>query len=138
MAFSSGPSRSPRVATIDYAEKAIRISPRDPLLYIFDNFRGIAYFLLKNDGKAIEVLRRSVAVSPRPRPQAYLVASLALDGRDAEAREALAQYLSFDDGRPKTVSQWRPQVRAYSDNPAFLASFGWLYEGLRKAGMPEE
>jgi tetratricopeptide (TPR) repeat protein len=124
-------------ATIAYAEKAIHLSPRDPLLLIFDNFRGLAYFLLKNDGMAIEVLRRSVALSPRPWPQAVLVASLALDGRDAEAREALAQYLSFNDGRPKTVSQWRPQVLAY-DNPAFVASFERLYEGLRKAGMPEE
>jgi tetratricopeptide (TPR) repeat protein len=125
-------------ATIEYAEKATRLSPRDPQLFIFDNFKGLAYFLLKNDGAAIEALRRSVALSPRPWPQASLIASLALDGRDVEAREALAQYLSFNDRRPKTVSQWRLQVRAYSDNPAFLAAFERLYEGLRKAGLPEE
>jgi adenylate cyclase len=125
-------------ATTDYAEKAIRLSPRDPFLFLFENCRGIGYFLLKNNGKAIDALHRSVALSPRPWPHAFLIAALALDGRDAEAHETLGHYLSFSDNRPRTVGQWRPQVRAYSDNPEFLAAYERLYDGLRKAGMPEE
>jgi TolB-like protein/class 3 adenylate cyclase/Flp pilus assembly protein TadD len=125
-------------ATVEYAERAIRLSPRDPALSHFENFRGQGYFLLKKDGKAIEALRRSVALAPTPWPYAFLVAALAFDGRDAEAHEALGHYLSLSDNRPRTISQWRQQVRAYSDNPAFLAAYERLYEGLRKAGMPEE
>jgi hypothetical protein len=82
-AAASGRCRAP----IEYAEKAIRLSPRDPLLYLFENFRGNGYFLLKNDGKAIEALRRSVALAPRPWPHAELVASLARE-RSTNYRDA--------------------------------------------------
>jgi hypothetical protein len=67
-----------------------------------------------------------------------LASALALTGRQAEAREALQRYLSLKDTTSKTIAQFRPQHRSFSDNPKWLAYSDRLVEGLRRAGMPEE
>ena len=41
---------------IEYADKAIRLSPRDPLLYVFHLQIGFALSLLRQDEEAIEWL----------------------------------------------------------------------------------
>jgi hypothetical protein len=40
------------------------------------------------------------------------------------------------EARTKTISAFKKQVK--SDNPAYLATRERIYEGPRKAGMPEE
>jgi len=92
----------------------------------------------QQDDQAIEWVRRSLAIAPDTSiQQALLTSALALTGRQAEAREALGRYLSLK-GSSKTIAQFRPQHRALSDNPKWLAYSDRLIEGLRKAGMPEE
>jgi adenylate cyclase len=54
-----------------------------------------------------------------------LAAALAHLGRDAEAREALARLLEIDPAYP------------ISGRISRSGSFKLLYEGLRKAGVPE-
>jgi adenylate cyclase len=121
---------------IEYAEKAMRLSPRDPLLYVFHLQKGFALSLLHRDEEAIEWLRRAVAAAPQwPLPQALLAAALAMTGHEAEARDGLQRYLSLGGTRAKTLSQWRGQLP--SRNPVFLAYGARLEEGLRKAGLPE-
>src|SRR5262249_33452328 len=121
---------------IEYADKAMRLSPRDPLLYVFHLHKGFALALLHQDDQAIEWLRRAVAGAPQwPVPQALLAAALAETGQEAEARETLKRYLSLTGTRARTLAQWRGQLP--SDNPVFLAYAGRLAEGLRKAGLPE-
>ena len=121
---------------IEYADKAIRLSPRDPLLYVFHLQIGFALSLLRQDEEAIEWLRRAVAGAPQwPLPRAFLAAALTLTGHEAEARETLQQYLSLSGTRAKTLAQWTAQLP--SDNPVFLAYAARLTEGLRKAGLPE-
>ena len=121
---------------VEYADKAIRLSPRDPLLYVFHLEKGFALSLLHQDDQAIEWLRRAVAAAPQwPLPQALLAAALAMTGHEAEARETLKRYLSLSATRARTIAQWQGQMP--SDNPVFLAYAARVTEGLRKAGLPE-
>ena len=100
--FLGGPQQA-----IDYADKAIRLSPRDPILYAFYLEKGFALSLLHQDDQAIGWLRRAGAAAPQwPLPQALLAAELSLTGREAEAH-------------------------------LFLAYAARLVDGLRRAGLPE-
>jgi predicted Zn-dependent protease len=93
----------------------------------------------QQDDLAIDWLRRTVKLVPEvPISHALLASTLALTGRQAGATEELKQYLSLKDTTSKTIAQFRPQHRAVSDNPKWLAYSDRLVEGLRKAGMPEE
>ena len=88
--------------------------------------------------QAIEWVRRSLAIAPDTSiQQALLTSALALTGRQAEAHDALRRCLSLK-GSSKTIAQFRPQHRALSASPKWLAYSDRLIDGLRKAGMPEE
>jgi hypothetical protein len=67
------------------------------------------------------------------------VAALALTGHDAEAREPLQRYLALPSTGPlKTITAWKAYYSAQGGDPP-RAEFNELtYDGLRKAGMPEE
>jgi adenylate cyclase len=121
---------------VEFADKAMRLSPRDPLLYVFHLQKGLALALLGQDEQAIEWLRRAVAGAPQwPLPQALLAAALADTGHEMEARETLQRYLSLSGTRARTIGQWKGQEP--SRNPVFLAYGERVIEGLRKAGLPE-
>ncbi len=121
---------------VDYADKAMRLSPRDPILYAFYLEKGFALSLLHHDDQAIDWLRRAVAAAPQwPLPQALLASALALTGHDDEARGVLKRYLSLSATTARTVAQWKGQLP--SNNPLFLAYAARLMEGLRNAGLPE-
>jgi TolB-like protein/Tfp pilus assembly protein PilF len=123
--------------TIEYADKAMRLSPFDPYLAIFHLFRATGCFMLQRDDDAIVSLKHAVANSPEfSTALAWLAAVLALTGREAEARDALKRYFLIRSTNTKTIAQWKSL--AYSDNPAYLAARERWYEGLRRAGMPEE
>jgi hypothetical protein len=82
--------------------------------------------------------RGAIAINPNiANIHVNLVAALALTDHDAEAREALQRYLALPSTGPlKTIATWK----------AYLESQHWVprevrertYDGLRKAGMPEE
>jgi adenylate cyclase len=119
--------------TIKYAEKAIRLSPRDPILFVFHAFAGEAYFLQQQYEPAVALLRTSVAENTQfPQSQYYLIAALALNGEELAAREQLKTYLSLRQVRTRTIAQFNAQAR--SDD----ALGKLVVEGLRKAGMSEE
>lgn len=123
--------------TIDYAHRAIRLSPPDPYLYVFYAQEALACIMLQQDDRAVACLRQAVANNPRfPAAVAYLTAALALTGQEAEARETLKQYLSLRGTKARTIAPWR--AMAYSDNPVYLAFRERIHEGLRKAGLPEQ
>jgi tetratricopeptide (TPR) repeat protein len=125
--------------TMEYADRAIRLSPRDPALYSFYWYKGLAYAMRKEDAQAIDWYRGVVAMAPQfPNAQRLLAAELALTGQEAEAREMLQRYLSDKARRIRTVAQYKAFVKTLSDNPAFLAATDRTAEGLRRAGMPEE
>jgi adenylate cyclase len=121
---------------LDYADKAMRLSPRDPNLYAFYLNKGFALSLLDQDDQAIGWLRRAVAAAPQwPLPQVLLAAALSLTGHESEARDVLNRYLSLTWTRARTIAQFKEQMP--SDNPLFLAFAARFVEGLRKAGMPD-
>jgi adenylate cyclase len=123
--------------TVTYAENAMRLSPRDRQLYIFQFLEGFALLLLGENDRAIVMLRRSVAGAPQwPIPQAMLASALANAGHEDEARATLANYMALSGPRPRTIAQWSAQLP--SDNPTFRAEAEHLTAGLRKAGMPEQ
>jgi TolB-like protein/class 3 adenylate cyclase/Tfp pilus assembly protein PilF len=124
---------------IEYADRAIRLSPRDPLLAGFYAEKAWALLMLQRDDQAIEWLRRTLAMVPEISiQQALLASALALTGRQAEAREALQQYLSLKNTTSKTIAEFRARHRSMSDSPKWLAYSDRLIEGLRLAGMPAE
>jgi len=121
---------------IEYADTAIRLSPRDPILFIFYLHKGLSYFALGKNADAIDWLRRVLAAAPGfVEATAWLAAALALDGQEIEARKALEQYLTA--GRMKTMAQWKTR-RQEADTPFYWAFRERLDEGIRKAGMPQE
>lgn len=106
---------------------AIRLSPRDPVLHIFNSIMGSACFALGEYETAIEWSSKSRRdQSPVLRGDAMRVAALALLGRDDEMireRDALLKIIPH-----LTISH------------ALLVNggMGTAYaEGLRKAGIPE-
>jgi adenylate cyclase len=124
---------------LEYVELAIRLSPRDPKVEWFYGEKAWALLMQQQDDLAIEWLRRTLKIEPEvPIQHALLASTLALTGRQAEASEELKRYFSLKDTTSKTIAEFRPQHRAVSDNPKWLAYSDRLIEGLRKAGMPEE
>ena len=72
--------------------------------------------------------------------RATLVAALAVTGHDAEAHEALQNYLAVPRNGPNTIAGWKAYWARITDShsdPRILESISRMIEGLRKAGMPE-
>jgi TolB-like protein len=126
---------------LEYFDKAILGSPHDPSLVHFYGGKAWANFGLKRYDQAIEWARQAIAVNPNyvHYIHATLVAALALTGHDAEAREALQRYLALPSTGPlKTIAAWKAYVSAQGGGPARVEANERVYDGLRKAGMPEE
>ncbi len=122
---------------IESADKAMRLSPRDPLLFNFIALKGVAHFMRREDDKAIELMRRANALNPSPTPNYfYLAAAQALSGHEAEARETLKRYLAIPSVRTRSIAAWK--ARTDSTDPAYLTMRERVYDGLLKAGMSEE
>ena len=115
-------------------EYAMRLSPRDPQLPLWQMLQGAAYLHGQRDAEAIEVLTRSVEGNPRSAfGRLFLACALGLSGRAAEARPHVAELQRMQPGF--TIERMR--AREPSDEPVFLAQRQRIYEGLRRAGLPE-
>ena len=115
--------------------EALRISPRDTLAFNWLATAGLAKLYLGSDQEAVAWLRRAIGVDRNlPNAHFYLAAALAHLGRVDEAKAALTAGLAINPAY--TVSGFR--AGSFSDNPKFLAQRERVYEGLRKAGVPEE
>jgi tetratricopeptide (TPR) repeat protein len=130
--------------SLEYFDKAIRLSPHDPLLtgWYGGWYDGEAagYFALKQYDQAIEWARRGIAVDLTD-PWLYfnLIAALALAGHEAEAHGALQNYLASFPSGPKTIAAWKVAAAPYTSmpSPRYHEILDRYYDGLRKAGMPE-
>ena len=124
---------------LELVDKAIRISPRDAFVRLFYHLKGWALVEKQDYAQAVESLRLSIPNSARAFPYLLLASALALIGHTSEAHEALQQYLAYPGGTPgATIAQLRAFQMSTADNPAWIAYNERLFEGLRKAGMPEE
>jgi TolB-like protein/Flp pilus assembly protein TadD len=108
-------------------ERAIRMSPVDPLLH--RSFAGMGLSLLELGRFDEAIVAANKALRQNSSSSAYrcLAAALAHLGRDAEAREAAARGLEVDPGF--TISTGI--ARGGNSNAKLYI------EGLRKAGLPE-
>ena len=124
---------------LEYFDKAGRISPYDRALGYFYAGKASANFGLKHYDRAIEQARQAIAITPDYLPYAHtiLVAALVLTGRDEEAREAMQRYLARPSTGPlKTITAWKAHIESEHWFPAEVGER--MYDGLRKAGMPEQ
>ncbi|MBV8107968.1 MAG: adenylate/guanylate cyclase domain-containing protein [Hyphomicrobiales bacterium] len=126
--------------SLEVLDKAIRLSPHDPLLYDWYANKAGAYFGLKDYDQAIEWDRRAIATNPNKQSEhTILIAALALTGREAEAREALQRYLAlFPDGARTIAALKARKAQLINPDPHYLELWDRTIEGLRKAGLPEE
>jgi TolB-like protein len=125
-------------AAVPAQEKAIRLSPRDPRIWLYYFWTGQALLLQSRVDEAIPWFEKSGSANlEQPLPHAYLAAALALQGevQRAEAQLRQARELS-DDDRYSTISRLRAMV--YFGAPKTRALFEATYfAGLRKAGVPD-
>jgi adenylate cyclase len=109
-------------------ERAIRMSPIDPLLHRSITGMGFAFIELRRFDEAIvagkKALRQNPSYSLAP---CCLAAAFAHLGRDAEAREAAARLRELDPAVTITAFV----ARGWQSNSKLMV------EGLRKAGLPE-
>ena len=107
-------------------ERGIRVSPLDPMLQNALAGIGHALIALRRFDEAVAFFKRALRQNSSDGIAFRgLAAALAHLGRDAEAREALARLLEIDPAYP------------ISGRISRSGSFKLLYEGLRKAGVPE-
>jgi adenylate cyclase len=122
---------------LELLDKAIRISPRDPLLRLFYHLKGWALFEKQDYAQAIESLRLAIPSSAGPFTYLLLASALALTGHASEAHESLRQALTYPGGTPATIAQLRAFQMSFADNAAWIVYNERLFDGLRKAGMSE-
>jgi len=106
----------------------MRLSPRDPLLYLWHLYFGDAEIGLGHLDAAIDEYHKGSDSGGFSNFTSYLklAAAYALEGKMEDAKAALAEARRLN---PKLTVKW---AIAHSTNiPA-------LFEGLRKAGLPEE
>jgi tetratricopeptide (TPR) repeat protein len=124
--------------SLEYLDRAILASPSDPSLGYWYDSKAWANFGLKRYDQAIELARRSIAINPNM----ALVAALALTDHDAEARDALQRFLALPSTGVRTIAAWKAlqmaQAPKQGADPRILEMSERSYDGLRKAGMPEE
>jgi tetratricopeptide (TPR) repeat protein len=116
--------------------EALRLSPRDTSAYNWMSYAGIAKNYLGLYDQAIPWFRRAIEANRNfAHPHFVLGVALALLGRLDEARSSVRDGLALNP--TFTISRARAAWSAMSDDPTHLAQTERLFEGMRKAGVPE-
>jgi adenylate cyclase len=109
------------------AQQAMRLSPRDPRKAIWYGYLGTAEFAQGRYDAAIDEYHKALDTGYRVALiYLRLAAALALEGKMEEAKTALAEARRLN---PKLTVKW--MIDREENLPP-------LFEGLRKAGLPEE
>jgi tetratricopeptide (TPR) repeat protein len=118
-----------------YVLEALRLSPRDPILWNWFLYVGLARACLGDFAQALPWIRKSIDAN-RNNPWAFfhLAGCLAhlglLDEAREEAKAGLAVNPMF------TIARFRAGLEG--DDPVFLAQRERIIEGMRIAAVPEE
>ena len=115
--------------------EALRLSPRDPIAYSWMALAGGAKLHLGKCEESVAWLHRSIQNNRNASiAHFFLAAGLAQLSRIEEARAAIKTGLALN---PMfTINRFR--AGAESDNLTFLTQRERIYEGMRKAGVPEQ
>ena len=116
--------------------EALRLSPRDTMAYTWMMHAGVAKLHVGSWEQAVAWLRRAIEANRNfPPAHFWLAAALMQSGRLDEARSAVKTGLALDP--TFAISRARAGWTAISDDPTYLAQLEPIFEGLRKAGVPE-
>ena len=120
-----------------HVAEAVRLSPRDTRAYIWKTFAGVAKLHPGKYEQAIGWFRQAIEANRNyPAANFNLAAALAQLGRLDEAHSAVGAGLALNPAF--TVSRARAALTARSDDPTYLAQLEPIFDGLRKAGVPEQ
>src|SRR3954447_25575010 len=122
---------------IPYVEKAIRLNPRDPSLFIAYMVMGKCNLLLGHVDLGIDLLRKAVAERPGLwLAHMKLAGGLGMRGDLDEARAEIAESLKL---KPEMNLVARFRALSSYQEPGFQARHDkTIILGLRRAGFPEE
>jgi TolB-like protein/Flp pilus assembly protein TadD len=115
---------------IERFERAMRLSPLDPILCSMQNGIGFVHFLAGRYAESSLWAEKSFREQPNYLPATCVTAaSHALAGRPEQARLAMARLRQIDPTlRVSNLGDWYPLRRA--------GDLAKLQEGLRRAGLP--
>lgn len=119
--------------TFGHVEKAIRLSPKDPLLNAWEYYICHAHTHLKHWEEAIKWCNRSVGHTPYYFAYIDLAVSHAWLGHKEQAKDAIDNVLKLLPGytvHTLATADW-------SRNPTFMKEYVHIVEGARMAGLPE-
>ncbi len=120
-----------------HVAEALRLSPRDTMAYVWMNIAGVAKLHLGSWEQAAVWFRRAIEANRNyPPPHFPLAAALAQLGRLDEAHSAVKAGLALNPAF--SISRARAAWAAMSDDPTYLAQLEPIFDGLRKAGLPEQ
>jgi TolB-like protein/class 3 adenylate cyclase/Flp pilus assembly protein TadD len=120
-----------------HIREAMRLSPRDPLAYLWLNWGGLAKICLGLWDQAVECDRRSIEANRNFWvAHILLAAALARLDRWDEARACVKSGLALNPGM--SVARARALWTSFSDHPAYLTTLEPVFEVLRMAGLPEQ
>jgi TolB-like protein len=120
--------------TPGHIEEALRLSPRDTAVYLWQHIGGCVKVFRGKDEEAVAQLRNSIEANRNfALPHFYLAVALAELGRLGEARLEVREGLSID----PTFTIRRYRADAPSDNPIFMSRRQQFYEIMRNIGVPE-
>ena len=120
-------------------EQAIRLSPRQPNIATWYFWVGEAHLLQSHIDDAILWFEKArTANEALPYVHGYLAAAYALKGETDRATAELAEARRLaGEGSWSSIARLRANTRY--ETPAILAlAEAIFYEGMRKAGVPEE
>jgi len=116
---------------IEKLKQGLRLSPRDPMNFLYFNYMGQAYFAAKRYEEAVRWTQRSLQRRPDyPANYRLLAASYAHLDRLDEARTAFQGCVRLQPGFSLAIFK----VTYASASPEFV---GRYIDGLRKAGLKE-
>jgi TolB-like protein len=119
-----------------HVAEALRLSPRDTMAHIWMYFAGLAKLHLCKYEQAVAWFRRAIEANRNyPAANFNLAAALAQLSRMDEAHFAVRAGLALNP--TFTASRARAALTARSDNPTYLTQLEPIFDGLRKAGVPE-
>ena len=117
-----------------HVQEALRLSPRDSFVAVWLTFAGLAKQALGADEEAVARFRRAVEANRNNATTHFIYAAvLSQLGRLDEARAVATAGLALNPGF--TIRRFRNSTS--SDNPTYLAQRERIYDGMRKAGVPE-
>jgi tetratricopeptide (TPR) repeat protein len=117
--------------------EALRLSPHDTTAFVWLTHASMAKLHLGSWEQAAAWCRRAIEAN-RNYPRAYfeMAAALAQLGRVDEAHSSVKAALALNPAY--TITRARALWTAMSDDPTYLAQLEPIFDGMRKAGVPEQ